>query len=345
MIRICSSLSKAGYDVTLVGRKRKDSIALLRMPFSQKRLNGWFSEGKLFYAEYNVRLFFYLVFRRMDAICAIDLDTILPCYFISIVKRVTRIYDAHELFCEIKEIVTRPAIYQWWKRIERYTIPRFRHGYTVNNIIATVFNEQYGVSYEIIRSISVKEEFRMPVKPSPFVLYQGAVNEGRSFETLIPAFQFIPIPLIICGDGNFMKNAQALVKQYGLEKKVLFKGRILPQELKQITRQATVGVTLFENNGYSNYISLANRFFDYLHAGVPQVCVDYPAYQEINNLHKIAVLVNNISAENLALAINNLLNDKITYEKLQSNCRLASTVLNWQNEEKKLLAFYEKIMN
>src|ERR1700754_2716064 len=111
MIRICSSLTKAGYEVLLTGRKLKSSIALARQPFKQKRINCLFENGKLFYAEYNIRLLFYLLFKKMDCICAIDLDTILPCYFISKIKNKKRIYDAHELFCEMKEIVTRPGIY------------------------------------------------------------------------------------------------------------------------------------------------------------------------------------------------------------------------------------------
>src|ERR1700694_5474179 len=132
MIRICTSLASAGYSVKLVGRKSKDSISFIEQPFQQKRINCLFEKGKLFYAEYNIRLFFYLLFNRMNCICAIDLDTILPCYFISKIKRIKKVYDAHELFCEMKEIVTRPAIYKVWKKIEKFTVPKFKNGYTVN---------------------------------------------------------------------------------------------------------------------------------------------------------------------------------------------------------------------
>jgi hypothetical protein len=95
MIRICTSLANAGYDVMLVGRKMKASLPLTVQPFKQKRLFCFFEKGKLFYAEYNIRLFFYLLFKQMDCISAIDLDSILPCYFISRIKKITRVYDAH----------------------------------------------------------------------------------------------------------------------------------------------------------------------------------------------------------------------------------------------------------
>lgn len=344
MIRICTSLANAGYDVTLVGRTLRSSIPLTSQPFKQKRIKCLFEKGKLFYAEYNIRLFFYLLFKKMDCIGAIDLDTILPSYFISRIKRTKRVYDAHELFCEMKEIVTRPAIYKLWKRIERYTVPKFSLGYTVNQPIADEFEKMYGVHYEVIRNIALLKEIVPAEKKEKFILYQGAVNEGRSFETLIPAFRDIDSKLIICGDGNFMQQARQLVADNGLQDKVIFKGKIKPDELTAITQQAYIGITLFDDKGLSNYYSLANRFFDYLHAGIPQLCVNYPVYADINSKLPIALLVDDISSTNLATQLNNLLRNEVLYKELQQNCLAVRQILNWQQEEKKLIQFYKNIL-
>jgi glycosyltransferase involved in cell wall biosynthesis len=343
MIRICTSLADAGYAVTLLGRKMKASLPLAAQPFQQKRLFCFFEKGKLFYAEYNIRLFFYLLFKKMDCIGAIDLDSILPCYFISKIKKAKRVYDAHELFCEMKEIVTRPAIYKAWKKIERYTVPKFTNGYTVNQPIADEFKKMYAVNYEVIRNIALLRPITVPEKKEKFILYQGAVNEGRSFETLIPAMKDVGCKLVICGDGNFMVQAQQLVKENELEDKVLFKGKLKPDELRNITQQAYIGVTLFDDAGLSNYYSLANRFFDYLHAGIPQLCVDYPVYREINDQYQIAVLTGDTSAQKLSSLLNNLLANEVEYKILQQNCMQARQQLNWQQEEKKLIQFYKGI--
>ena len=343
MIRICTSLANGGYTVTLVGRKMKGSLPLAQQPFKQKRLFCFFEKGKLFYAEYNIRLFFYLLFKKMDCIGAIDLDSILPCYFISKIKKKKRVYDAHELFCEMKEIATRPAIYKAWKKIERYTVPKFINGYTVNQPIADEFKKMYDVNYEVIRNIALLREINVPEKKEKFILYQGAVNEGRSFETLIPAMKEVNCQLIICGDGNFMQQAQQLVKENQLEDKVIFKGKVKPDELRAITQQAYVGVTLFDDTGLSNYYSLANRFFDYLHAGIPQLCVNYPVYKEINDKYNIAVLTDDISSKKIADLLNNLLLNEVEYKRLQQNCLQTRKELNWQEEEKKLLQFYKAV--
>ncbi|MBK8610955.1 MAG: glycosyltransferase [Chitinophagaceae bacterium] len=344
MIRICSSLATAGYDVLLVGRKLKSSITLSAQPFKQKRISCFFEKGKLFYAEYNIRLFVYLLFKKMDCICAIDLDTILPAYFISRIKKTKRVYDAHELFCEMKEIVTRPGIYKFWKNIERFAVPKFAHGYTVNQPIAEEFKKMYGVDYSIVRNIAPLRDLEPVEKTGKFILYQGAVNEGRSFETLIPAFKSINSKLIICGDGNFMEQAKKMVAENHLEEKITFKGRVTPDELLIIARQAYIGITLFENKGLSNYYSLGNRFFDYLHAGIPQLCVNYPVYREINEPWPVAVLIDDLASGNLATQLNNLLENEVLYNELQKNCLELRHVFNWQLEEKTLIQFYKDLL-
>jgi glycosyltransferase involved in cell wall biosynthesis len=345
MIRICTSLSLAGYHITLIGRKQKTSVALQSREFSQKILSCFFEKGKLFYIEYNLRLFFFLLFKKTDLVCAIDLDTILSCYLISKLKRIKKVYDAHELFCEMKEIVTRPAIYKVWKKIERSTVPKFKYGYTVNQFIADEFRKMYGSNYEIIRNMPVLKELTIPEKPGKYIFYQGAVNEGRSFETLIPAFKEINAPLLIAGDGNFMSQSVQLAKENHLTDKLRFLGKFTPEKLYHYTIHAWIGLTLFENNGLSNYYSLANRFFDYIHACVPQLCVEYPAYIDLNKKYNIAVLVKDLDSDSLAKNLNRMLGDDLLYQELQKNCMKAREELNWQSEEKKLIRFYQNLFS
>jgi len=343
MIRICTSLAQAGYHVTLVGRRQKRSVLLVPQSFFQKRLHCFFERGKAFYIEYNFRLFFFLLFKRSDLLCAIDLDTILAVYFISKLKRTKRVYDAHELFCEMKEIVTRPSVYKIWKKIERFTVPKFKYGYTVNQFLSDEFRKMYGVDYEIIRSMPVLKEMVVPEKKQKYIFYQGAVNEGRSFETLIPAFKNINAQFFIAGDGNFMQQALKLTIENELTDKVKFLGKLPPDKLYDYTTHSWIGLTIFENNGLSNYYSLANRFFDYMHACVPQLCVEYPAYIDLNKKYNVAVLVKDLDSNSIADHLNKILNDDSLYYELQKNCMIARNELNWQNEEKKLMAFYKNI--
>ena len=345
MIRICTSLQAAGYDVLLVGRQYRNSPPLQQRTFRQKRLPCFFKKGKLFYAEYNLRIFLYGLLKKFDLICAIDLDTIVPCYVLSRLKKCKRVYDAHELFCEMKEVRTRPAIYKIWKWIERKTVPRFEYGYTVNSPIQKILLQEYGVDYAVIRNMPLLRAIHKTRSTGHYIIYQGAVNEGRSFETLIPAFKEIDMPLWIFGDGNFYDEAVRLTQQCNLQEKVLFKGKLLPEQLRYATENALLGITLFENNGLSNYYSLANRFFDYIHAAVPQVCVAYPVYKELNDQYNVAVLIDDLSPASIACAINQLLHDNVRMHTLRQHCLGARQALNWQQEEIVLRNFYDNLFS
>jgi glycosyltransferase involved in cell wall biosynthesis len=345
MQRICGSLAQHGYDVTLIGVESKNSKPLATQKFSQKRLRVIFKKGKFFYAEYNIRLFFFLMFKKIDAICAIDLDTILACLFISRLKKVPRIYDAHELFTELKEVATRPAIQRIWTKVERYAVPRFVNGYTVSKSVANELNRRYGVTYQVIRNATrLNHEFE-PALREDFILYQGAVNEARGFEYLVPAMQYVDKKLVICGDGNFMDQLKQLITEYKLEQKIVLKGMLSPEELIAINHRAKLGIGLIENEGMNQYYSLANKFFDYIHAGLPQITMNYPEYREINSEFEVAVLIDGLDSRKIAAAINNLLDDGVLYKKLQRNCLLARQKLNWQQEEIKLLQFYDHHLN
>lgn len=345
MIRICSSLSHAGYDVTIVGRRLPASIQLAVMPYRQFRIKCFFHRGFMFYAEFNLRLFFFLLYKKSNLVCAIDLDTIIPCYLISVIKNIPRVYDAHELFCEMKEVVTRPRIYRFWKAVEKFTVPRFKYGYSVNDLISGEFRKLYQVCYQSIRNVPYRLSEHAPAmkRDKAMILYQGAVNEGRCFETLIPAFKSLDARLVICGDGNFMTQAHEIVKQCHLEDKVEFKGWVSPEALKGYTQQAYIGLNIIENAGLNNTLSLANRFFDYIQSGLPQVCVSYPAYRQVNEDYNCAYLIDDTGTPAIVKAIQTLLNNDDLCNTLRVNCLRAASVFNWTVEEQKLLTFYQNI--
>jgi glycosyltransferase involved in cell wall biosynthesis len=344
MNRICTSLAENGYKVVLVGRKLPESRPLKPERYRQVRLRCRFTKGKMFYAEYNTRLFLFLLFQKMDAICAIDLDTILPCLYISRCKRIPRIYDAHELFTELKEVISRPAVHRMWTRVEKNAVPKFGKGYTVSEGIAEELNKRYGVTYKTIRNVPrLREWTPFPAPNDKFILYQGAVNEARAFEFLVPAMKWVHARLVICGDGNFMPQLKQLINEYDLGSRIELKGMLDPDELWTISRQAYMGIALAESKGLNQLLALPNKFFDYIHAGLPQVTMDYPEYRKINARYEVAILIDNLAPERIARAINNLLDDDVVYGSLKANCLRARAALNWQQEEKKLIAIYQSI--
>lgn len=345
MIRICRSLANSGFSITLIGRKQNKQLALIKEPYQQKRLRGWFAKGPLFYIEYNIRLFFFLLPKKMDGICSIDLDTILPCLIISRIKKIKRVYDAHELFTEMKEVLSRPRVKKIWTWVEKFAVPRFEKGYCVSQGIAQEFKKRYSVNYSVIRNVPLFQPLKPIEKTDKFLLYQGAVNEARGLEFLIPSMQFIDCKLVICGDGNLMDKCQSLISDYNLQDKISLKGKVLPADLPEFTQKAYIGINLVEPDGLNQYYSLANKFFDYIHAHIPQICMNFPSYSAINSEFRVAMLIDELNPDVIAEGINNMLNNDVLYKELQSNCLAASVVYNWQEEEKKLILFYKQLFD
>ena len=343
MIRICTTLATAGYDVTLVGFKRKNSKPIIERPFKQVRLPIIAEQGKLLYIHYWLRLFFFLMFRKADIFCAIDLDTIMPVYYASRLRGKKRVYDAHEIFTDLKEVISRPRIHKMWTWIGNHTVPNFPVGYTIGESYAAEFKKRYGVNYGIVRNATILKPVTIQDKPERFILYQGAVNVGRCFEQLIPAMRYIQARLIVCGEGNFYAEAVALAREHGVTDKIEFKGYVPPAQLSDYTIQAWVGITLFEDTSLSNRLSLANRFFDYMHYGVPQLCIKYPEYERVNEQFEIASLIADPTPENIAAALNRLLTDDDYYYRLQQNCLQAREKYCWQEETKTLLKTYSDL--
>lgn len=346
MERICTSLSLAGYRVTLIGRLLETHKPLPQRPYTQLRFKMPVNKGKLFYLLYNLRLLWHLLLHRYDIYGATDLDTLAPHFIAATLKSKPFVYDAHEYFAELPEVVNRPMVKWIWKKVEQLIVPRTRFAYTINQSYADLFERQYKTRFAIIRNAALLRNEIIPnIKPEKYILYQGAVNVGRGVEQMIEAMQFInDCKLYICGKGDVYDKCTHLVQQLGLESKVTFWGYVPPDELRSITLMATMGFTFFTNEGQSYYYSLANRFFDYFHAGVPQLCVNFPEYARINQQFEIALLVNNLQPQTIAAAANRLLTDAPYYNHLRQNCLAARQVINWQNEEKKLLAFYQNVV-
>ena len=261
-------------------------------------------------------------------------------------KQVKRklVYDAHEYFTEVPEVVRRKTIKKIWERIEKTFVPKFDLAYTVSPAIAELFSKKYHKEFQVIMNAPLYSPITNYQSPITTILYQGALNEGRGLEHLIEAMQGIDAKLLLAGEGDLSNELRTLAKRLNIENKVEFLGYIKPTELKQITANATLGINLLENKGLSYYYSLSNKFFDYIHASVPQVCINFPEYKKINDEYEVALLAKDCTVDEIKKVVTRLLTDKELYSRLQKNCEVCSAKLNWQQEEKKLLALYHELL-
>ena len=352
MQRICSRLSKAGYQVKLVGRRLPESWPLESGNYRQKRLKCWFRKGFLFYAEFNCRLFFYLLRTKADVLCAVDLDTVAAVGLAAFFRKKKWTFDAHEYFIETPEVTGRPRVKWFWAWLGRRFVPKCSLAYTVGAGLASIFSEEYKIEFHTIRNLPMNDmavipspqsgEGRGEVLDEPIILYQGALNRSRGLEELILAMHQINAVCWLAGTGDLDKELIALVKQEKLDDKVKFLGRQSPVELREITAKATIGYNVLRNEGLSYYHSLSNKFFDYIRAGVPSLSPPFPEYEKLLAEYHVG-LTCECEPEKIKIALNNMLQNPALMEQMKQNCKAAAQELNWENESKKLIALYANL--
>lgn len=351
--KVCTFLVSRGYDVLLVGRNRKNSLKLPERNYRMHRMHLLFDKGALFYAEYNLRLFFFLLVRKATIFVANDLDTLLANYTAKVFKPGTGLYyDSHEYFTEVPELQGRRAK-KVWEKIEGFIFPKLKTIYTVNESIAEMYRKKYGKEIFVVRNVSPlwngtdlsgKAELGLP-EDRPVVIMQGAgINIDRGGEEAVEAMKYVENAcLAIVGDGDVVPQLKEYVTENGLQEKVLFFGKQPYQRMMNYTHHATIGLTLDKDTNINYRFSLPNKLFDYIHTHTAVICTSLVEVKRIVETYGVGRVLETLSPEELAATINELLADAQELTEICENCEQAKKVLNWKNETEVLKQIYPKV--
>jgi len=337
VLKVAHSCHNNGYDVLVIGRRNK-SFQTLNLPFQYKLFRLCFNRSVLFYAEFNLKIFFALLFSKVDILIANDTDTLLANFLVSRIRRKKLVFDAHEIFPELPELAHRPNTKQFWKKLEDWILPNLKHCYTVCQSISDYYNQKYNIHMKVVRNVPYLSNYvgekLLNYPGKKIILYQGALNFGRGLEWAIDAMPLVDnAVLVIIGDGTIFNALKERVNNLQLNEKVFFLGRIAGSELYKYTPSADLGLCLLKNRGLNYYYSLPNRVFDYLHAGVPVLATDFPEIANVVRNYKTGVLINRYNPEYLA----DTLNDFFAKEFNTSHFPETAQKFCWENEEKVLL--------
>ena len=347
--KICHSLQQQQYEVILLGRHKKNSKTLRERNYSLKRMHLFFEQGPLFYLELQIRLFYFLLFHAADILIAIDLDTLLPNYIISKLKKTSLIYDSHELFCEVPELQNKPYKKSIWKMLESTIFPRLKHVFTVNQSIANIYSQAYQVPVKVIRNIPVFDKHNASSKltkadlgipaDKKIILFQGAgININRGAEEAVAAMQQINnAVLLLIGGGDVWLQLKNRCNEMNLADKVIFINHVPFEELKPYTALADIGLSLDKNNNDNYRFSLPNKIFDYMHAGLPILASSLMEVESIIKKHDIGICIEQVTDDTVAIAIRKLLSNPKQLAEYKSNALNAASQYDWNKEVKVLL--------
>jgi glycosyltransferase involved in cell wall biosynthesis len=103
------------------------------------------------------------------------------------------------------------------------------------------------------------------------------------------------------------------------------------------------GLNLLEARSLSYYYSLSNKFFDYIHAGVPSLSMNFPEYRTIIAEHPVGICLEELSSQSVSDMIRSLASDREHMQSMIDACAQARHKFSWENESAKLVRMISEI--
>ena len=340
--KTCMVLHEQGFEVILVGRVLKNSLLLDKRVYHTHRMKLWFTKGVAFYAEFTLRLFFFLQKNKADLLVANDLDTLLPNYYFSKRRKCALIYDSHEIFCEVPELKETPLKKKIWASIEKAIVPKLTYCITVNQSIANWFTEKYKTLFKVVRNIpdkitvnkiKTRTELNLPTDKKIILLQGAGINIQRGAEEAVDAMHYVDNAiLLIIGGGDVIEQLAVISQQSTLKDKVMMLPKMKPEELYQYTCNADIGLSLDKATNINYQYSLPNKLFDYVYAGIPVLASPLKEIKSFIDKYKVGVCIEQHDAKHIADKINYMLSAD-DYATWKANTKIAAQENSWEKEK------------
>jgi glycosyltransferase involved in cell wall biosynthesis len=175
------------------------------------------------------------------------------------------------------------------------------------------------------------------------VCYAGAVSRQKGIVEIVAAIGQTDVMLTVAGKIEGKGLFEQLQSMPGW-KQVNYLGYIPKKEVDALLPKCLAGLSTF--HPAPNYLeSQPIKMYEYMAAGIPIIVSDFPYWRNIIEKHRCGLCVDPLNAKEIAEAIQWLADHPAEAREMGANGRLAvERDYNWQTEEKKLLALYERLL-
>lgn len=282
-----------------------------------------------------------------------DLNTLPQGIFCSkILKRRYLIYDSHEVqssrtgygksayyiekflikFID-KMIMTNRTRAEYVKKLYDIELPGIVHNYPFYTKNDSIENK-----YDMYSMLDIP-------KDKPILLYQGGIQVGRGLDKIVEAIdQFKDGITVFIGDGKLKPEIIKMVKDRKLEEKVRFLNKVPVDELKYYTANAYLGFQVLNNVCFNHYSASSNKLFEYMMSKVPVVACNFPEIKRVVQEDQVGIVVDSHNPNEIAQAVNTLLENKELHQMFKENCTKAREKYNWNKEKEKFVKIYDDLL-
>lgn len=353
---IAGSIKRFGMEVTFIGPGESDDeyeptgIRVKRLTVIK-----WLG-SKIMFFHYWIRAFWCTVMIRPSLIVAEDLYSLPAAIAVKYFTGAKVLYDSKELYFAIAALHNRLITQRFWSGVEKMCI-RY-----VDGVITSGERDSdlIGQRYFIPRPVTIhnhpprrqhagdknilRRKFSIP-ETYTILLYQGWLLRGRGLFHLIEITAAIDnVFLVIMGDGALRSELEDCARNNIVTNRVIFTGAEPYEEMLDYTPGADVGCAIIEDYGMSYRHARPNKMFEYIQANVPVLVSNMPAMEEVIEEWGVGVAVSPDDFSSIVQAVRKFIDDSEFYKRCVGNCMKAGAVLHWEEEEKKLIALIEAMI-
>lgn len=359
VIKQIKTAFKFGYDVVFIGLKDEffDQLFLdeLKIKYHIIELpNKYKGKLKTIFGKLLRSLYLFLQFKKTiqfykpKIVHSNDFDVLIPSYFAAKRLKCKIIYDTHEIWIENNEFQTRKIYKKVMFYIEKYLIRRVDKVISVSQSSADYLHKIYKIIKPIVITNCplVTPQSHLFSKGDKFeVLYHGLITANRGYEELVLSSRYVNdnIAIVLRGYGSLEQKIKSLITEYSLQDKVTLANPVEIINLVPYAAHSNVGVVLTKPTNLNFSLTVSNKIFEYVHAGLPVIMSDIPEHRLLNEKYHFGLIIDNIDPESISIAISKLYNETQLYESLVLGAKKMASEMNWETEEKKLLQIYREI--
>ncbi|WDU52217.1 methyltransferase domain-containing protein [Taylorella equigenitalis] len=292
-----------------------------------------------------------------DYIMCCDLPLLPAAVYVSKIKGIPLIYDAHELYPE--QSMFSEETRNFYSQVEAHFIKFPNLTITVNESIAEEMSARYGIQKPkvILNALNPPANFdidvsynhfrdALPIKPNQkIVLFQGGFSQNRNLELLVKSANHIPLEdvvLVLMGFGEYGEKLMSLAKNEGtLNKTVFFYPAVDQSVLLEYSASADVGIIPYPHTDLNSYYCTPNKLFEFIQAGIPIIANDSPELNRFIVNQKIGITRPINDEVDIANLITEFFKSGYDYSE---NLKVARTKFNWNEEESKFTSFINGII-
>jgi glycosyltransferase involved in cell wall biosynthesis len=293
-----------------------------------------------------------------DVYHAHDLNTLLAVVMAARETNGSVVYDSHELFVQRNTTESLWHRFVWiWQ--EAHLIRCADRVITVSDSIADVLAERYRIKRPVvIRNVQQYSPFQPSTRlrelpelshvgsEACIAIYAGRITRGRGLDMLVKAsahLRGVTIVLMGVRAPVYYEHLKKEINSLDVRDKVILLPPVESDQVNEYLCSADMGLMPTENICLSYRLGAGNKLFHYLMAGLPVLVSDQPEKRKIVEQYDVGRVFDPEDPNDIARAIQELADDAELRRRLSENALAAAKVLNWENEEKKLIELYRSI--